>query len=953
MYQNKWTNGCAQLVDDLTFTGNCVIAEIHRLALLVPKDFSDISSSAFNKLLIDFSYFENRDSFDHFTEGSEEGRQLDKEFYSRFGPYLEMFGRLVDKFYDFILDISDFSTDFLTYKEQFARFKCVEQLEMFGAQLLYLLGFVLLLIDQKFPQEIRERIFVAFYRLRTDIPLKKLETVVNVFRNRREAYESSFLSIGIDECFIQKMITFLQFYKGPKLGWLENAIYVCLYFDPSHDTLNNQFSTMRQIIDNSFASRWVLHLHVDFQVNLFEKWSRFKAANAAIANAWDTSRAVGLADAHFSTLRCATFPSTGLLSVEKFDDYEKLLLDCNAAIKWLILHHSKDEFINCHVLNTNFGRLLSMYDPIGNAVLAFLRNSLGIKPDRRTERIVGWLDSVKCSIEDMAPSLVAAGADCVTFVPLDQLSARISEVLQSQYDSNIDHQQLLLRQCLVLARSDLRRLRNRNCVQMEQLLQAEALSVKFIFLKVAESVQTLVWGSNCNEVKRNKLCSFYYSLLELKLRAVIQAVPRSIFHEMAKLTDCFPSDTSSVSIGKTRIREFADFERRRTLADLTFQISKLARGISNTCIKQLGDVEIQPRALLADGLRRELNTRLKQIFATNGQPNNILKTLQSQSVKFHQFRRSFLFICDHVGIRDGIRMWTEQIKCILAESLKSKTTKTAEGSSPIVSSISQPKLMLEKLYDFIISATAPQSTKYSQMESVWRSADGKFIKFSYNVFASLENWMLSGLNALTAAMLAKEVAELKLAFVKRAFGTNRSLPASRTALLAQLSSPEFALSGPNRELLLALGRLGQQFLLLCNLQLFVKAEAHSQLGTVHTTEQTLRRITKWEDALNTNKNLSVIGFNGELVDTICRILPLKSANGQLFLFSVILYFSYCVNDQNLAIQKVEKMDGVAVIEGAKLMLQHSPLWRHLTADAKYLFLHENPTIFRHSLPIFP
>uniref|UniRef100_A0A183C0R9 WASH-7_N domain-containing protein n=1 Tax=Globodera pallida TaxID=36090 RepID=A0A183C0R9_GLOPA len=900
MYQNKWTNGCAQFVDDLTFTGNCVIAEIHRLALLVPKDFSDISSSAFNKLLIDFSYFENRDSFDHFTERSEEGRQLDKEFYTRFGPYLEMFGRLVDKFYDFILDISDFSTDFHTYKEQFARFKCVEQLEMFGAQLLYLLGIVLLLIDQKFPQEMRERIFVAFYRLR---------------------------SIGIDECFIQKMITFLQFYKGPKLGWLENAVYVCLYFDPSHDTLNNEFSTMRQIIDNSFASRWVLHLHVDFQVNLFEKWSRFKAANAAIANVWDTSRAVGLTDAHFSTLRCATFPSSGLLSVEKFDDYEKLLLDCNAAIKWLILHFSKDEFMSRNkklaafatlddssVEIMNFLKQLSRFEYKFRKVLAFLRNSLGIKPDRRTERIVGWLNSVKCSIEDMAPSLVTAGGgDCTSFVPLDQLSARISEVLQSQYDSNIDHQQLLLRQCLVLARSDLRRLRNvcaiddsfahglnersesvflfryvkRNCVQMEQLLQAEALSVKFIFLKIAESVQTLVWGSNCNEVKRNKLCSFYYSLLELKLRAVIQAVPRSIFHEMAKLTDCFPSDTSSVSIEKTRIREFADFERRRTLADLTFQISKLARGISNTCIKQLGDVEIQPRALLADGLRRELNTGLKQIFATNGQPNNILKTLQSQSVKFHQFRRSFLFICDHVGIRDGIRMWTEQIKCILAESLK--------------------------------------STKYSQMESVWRSADGKFVKFSYNVFASLENWMLSGLNALTAAMLAKEVAELKLAFVKRAFGTNRSLPASRTALLAQLSSPEFALSGPNRELLLALGRLGQQFLLLCNLQLFVKAEAHSQLGTVHTTERTLRRITKWEDALNTNKNLSAIGFNGELVDTICKILPLKSANGQLFLFSVILHFSYCVNDQNLAIQKVEKMDAVAVIEGAKLMLQHSPL----------------------------
>ncbi|KAL3114543.1 hypothetical protein niasHT_014350 [Heterodera trifolii] len=193
-----------------------------------------------------------------------------------------------------------------------------------------------------------------------------------------------------------------------------------------------------------------------------------------------------------------------------------------------------------------------------------------------------------------------------------------------------------------------------------------------------------------------------------QLRAVIQAVPRAVFHEMTKLND------------------YANF---RTSKHDALWLSKLALGISNTCIKQLGDVEIQPRALLADGLRRELDIRLKQIFASDVQPN-ILRTLQNQSLKLQQFRKSFLFICDHVGIRDGIRIWTEQLKSILEESLNEKIFKTAEQTTITISVapfIPQSKLVVEKLFDFALSATAPKSTKYNRMESIWRSADGKTI----------------------------------------------------------------------------------------------------------------------------------------------------------------------------------------------------------------------------------
>lgn len=148
------------------------------------------------------------------------------------------------------------------------------------------------------------------------------------------------------------MILFLRFYKGPKTGWLENCVYICLYFEEGHQTLKNQFSIMRQLIDNYFNDRWILHFHVDFKgfkffqnffkfikVNLHEKWEGYKAANAALQNVrelWPISK---LASSHLNIIQSPRFPS-GLLSLEKFGNYKKIIEEFNTSLKWLILHSS-------------------------------------------------------------------------------------------------------------------------------------------------------------------------------------------------------------------------------------------------------------------------------------------------------------------------------------------------------------------------------------------------------------------------------------------------------------------------------------------------------------------------------------------------------------------------------------------------------------------------------------
>jgi len=68
---------------------------------------------------------------------------------------------------------SRFTADFASLREQFSRAKRLEELELLAAQVLYLLGLLLFMLDFKFPGSVRERIFVALYRQRYESSIRQ------------------------------------------------------------------------------------------------------------------------------------------------------------------------------------------------------------------------------------------------------------------------------------------------------------------------------------------------------------------------------------------------------------------------------------------------------------------------------------------------------------------------------------------------------------------------------------------------------------------------------------------------------------------------------------------------------------------------------------------------------------------------------------------------------------
>ena len=112
-----------KLLDHQILNGNSLLAELYRLSLIAPIDFFNPQSSPFSKLLVDFSYFADRESIEIFAERTEvtfsqkfncqfyqfqEGHQLEEKFYPTFSPFLKNFARFLDKLCSFINDFAKF-----------------------------------------------------------------------------------------------------------------------------------------------------------------------------------------------------------------------------------------------------------------------------------------------------------------------------------------------------------------------------------------------------------------------------------------------------------------------------------------------------------------------------------------------------------------------------------------------------------------------------------------------------------------------------------------------------------------------------------------------------------------------------------------------------------------------------------------------------------------------------
>jgi len=120
-----------------------------------------------------------------------------------------------------------------------------------------------------------------------------------------------------------------------------------------------------------------------------------------------------------------------------------------------------------------------------------------------------------------------------------------------------------------------------------------------------------------------------------------------------------------------RLKDASQLKKREMLAKHTHRISVFAEGIMAMEQTKLGMIEINPREVLEDGIRKELVRTMSDvmqrglIFQDGKKILNTEQQLKTIATQLQGFKSAFEYIQDYVSIY-GLKMWQEEFSRIVS-----------------------------------------------------------------------------------------------------------------------------------------------------------------------------------------------------------------------------------------------------------------------------------------------
>nr|CTP81900.1 Bm5581 [Brugia malayi] len=343
---------------ELIETGYAILAEIFRLVDCVPDDFKNPTRSRFKPFIIDFSYFDDLSIIDRYIDSHEQGTQLEDEYLFIFERHIKRFGALFDAIAHFFADLIEYSENNRSSHDAFsvrrtAAFLILCQHE---AEALFIAGLILLALDEKFANEVKQRLFVAHYRSNPSSS-ERFDLLVDVLKVA-SSREELFGRLPLNKAFVCNILVVLytdvlfpdedEFIphelsrRGIRASCYQRSfLSVCLFFLPT--VLHSDHVVMRHIVDTFYAEEWVVHLHMGIVINMMDAWDHYRAANSALQHAISAQIVKHLTASHISALKAASFPHTAKLSVADVILFADLIATSNKHLQWAMLHAYKPE----------------------------------------------------------------------------------------------------------------------------------------------------------------------------------------------------------------------------------------------------------------------------------------------------------------------------------------------------------------------------------------------------------------------------------------------------------------------------------------------------------------------------------------------------------------------------------------------------------------------------------
>ncbi|XP_030385833.1 WASH complex subunit homolog 5 [Scaptodrosophila lebanonensis] len=272
--------------------------------------------------------------------------------------------------------------------------------------------------------------------------------------------------------------------------------------------------------------------------------------------------------------------------------------------------------------------------------------------------------------------------------------------------------------------------------------------IRTVFLKLSSTLEVPLM--RINQAKSEDLVSvsnYYSTELANFLRRVLQIVPETMFSILARiiqlLTDVIKEFPTRLE--REKLRDYAQFEERAKVAQLTNSIAVFTKGILMMKKTLVGVTELDPKQLLEDGIRRELVNHLANAYnlgliftPVKGQtPVQLLQSkLQALAKTIDGYRRSFEYIEDYMRVQ-GLRLLQEESQRILSYNVEKEcnvflrnkvqewqsqfqsTTIPIPNFVPLQGDPSKSETFIGRLAHEILRCTEPKQTIFLDLKCTW------------------------------------------------------------------------------------------------------------------------------------------------------------------------------------------------------------------------------------------
>jgi len=201
--------------------------------------------------------------------------------------------------------------------------------------------------------------------------------------------------------------------------------------------------------------------------------------------------------------------------------------------------------------------------------------------------------------------------------------------------------------------------------------------LRALFLKLASILDSpLVRISQVGSSDTVSVAAHYSNELVKYVRNVLEVIPKSMFDVLVRIIELQTTKLRPLPtrLETSKLHEAEQSDLRFDLAKMTFQVSMFTEGILAMQKTLLGILELDPKQILEDGIRKELVTRITRSLdkCLNFSSNEKKKALSQQvserlSVllgEMRSFKGSFEYIQDYINI-NGLKVWQGEYSRVL------------------------------------------------------------------------------------------------------------------------------------------------------------------------------------------------------------------------------------------------------------------------------------------------